>query len=104
MSIGRVLDPKVVTKDVIMSHCHSRRIEGKAQVTKRVPSLVDAGSGNQTPEVASANVSNYPHLVRILPFGHGESSHSVKKEKSNLVGCSQLEVGIESSGVEMTIK
>ena len=31
-------------------------------------------------------------------------SYSVKKEKSDLVGCSQLEVEIGSSGVEMTIK
>ena len=32
------------------------------------------------------------------------TSYSVKKEKSDLVGCSQLEVEIGSSGVEMTIK
>ena len=40
--------------------------------------------------------STYPYLVRL--------SGSVKKEKSDLVGCSQLEVEIGSSGVEMTIK
>ena len=44
-------------------------------------------------------------LICLIRSGRYDNQwHSVKKEKSNLVGCSQLEVRIGSSGVEMTIE
>ena len=43
-------------------------------------------------------------LCHVTGSPHVTQSDSVKKDKSDLVGCSQLEVGIGSSGVEMTIK